>query len=194
MLSSHYLASALRPDHPAHEAVTRPARRRSKKDTLQSRYKDDVAPYLVDGTLPLGAFPETKNALHTKFVTQAIDAQGLHPLLNAPTPDINNTETDLPRLHRSTLSQLRSSHCQKLASYQYRVTPRRADSPICPHCRQSEETVLHIFNCPSVPTDLLVGDLWLRPKRVATFLSQHPSFNLPPLDAPLPRPPPEPPP
>ena len=192
MLSSQYLASALRDDHPAHEPVSRPARRRDKKQTLQSRYRDNVSDHLVNGSLPVGAYPETKKAIHTKYVSKAIEAQGPHPLLNAPYPEINNTEKQLPRRHRTILSQLRSSHCSNLASYQHRVG--RNDSPLCPHCRQTAETVDHVFTCPSIPTDLNVGDLWLRPKRVATHLCNHPSFNLPALDAPLPRPPPKPPP
>ena len=35
LLSAQYLASALRPDHPANEPVCWPARRRDKKKTLQ---------------------------------------------------------------------------------------------------------------------------------------------------------------
>ena len=192
MLSAQYLASASRPDHPANEPVRRPARRREKKRTLQSRFKDDIAPHLVNGNIPNGAFPITKKAIHTKYVSQAINAQGNHPLINRPAPEVNNTEKSLPRHYRSTLSQLRSGHCANLASYLHRVG--RTDSPTCPQCNNGDQTVPHLFTCTASQTDLTLNDLWLRPKRVATFLSSHPSFTLPPLDAPPPRPPPEPPP
>ena len=192
MLSAQYLASALRPGHPANEPVCRPARRREKKQTLQSRQGADVAPHLVNGSMPNGAYPAVKNALHTSFVTKAIANQGNHPLLNQPTPEVNRTEKSLPRHHRTTLSQLRSGHCASLASYKHRVG--RAQSPSCPECRGDVQDVPHLFNCNSVPTDLTINDLWLRPRRVASFISNHPSFTLPPLVTPPPRPPPEPPP
>ena len=172
--------------------VSRPARRRDKKKTLQSRFNDDLSPHLVNGSLAQGTYPLVKKALHTKFVSQAIDAQDNHPLLNQPTPKVNVTEKSLPRHYRSTLSQLRSGHCSNLANYLHRVG--RSNSPSCPQCNNGDQDVHHLFNCPSTHTDLNVHDLWLRPKRVATFLSNHPSFTLPPLDAPPPRPPPEPPP
>ena len=190
MLSVQNLASTLRPDHPANEPVRRPAGRRDKKKTLQSKFRDDVADRLVDGSLPPGAYPETKKAIHTKYVSQSIAALENNSLLNAPAPEIDASEKQLPRPYRSALSQLRSSHCTNLASYQHRVG--RSDSPICPHCRLFEETTDHIFSCASIPTGLLTGDLWRNPTRVATQLYHHPSFDLPPLDAPPLRPPPAP--
>ena len=193
LLSTQYLASALRTDHPAHASVTRPARRRNKKYTLQSRYIDELTPALVNGSLPAGAYPETKTNLHTRFVERAINAQGNHPLLATATPEIDKSETTLPRHHRATLSQLRSGHCTKLRSYQHRVG--RAVSASCPHCGTSDETVPHLFNCPSHPTNLSIIDLWQNPVRVAQHLSGHPSFDLvppPPLAWPLLWPPPEP--
>ena len=130
MLSAQYLASASRPNHTANEPVRRPAGRRDKKNTLQSRFTDDVDPHLVDGQLPFGAFPIAKKAIHSKYASGAINAQGNHPLLNQPTPAVNITEKSLPRHYRTTLSQLRSGHCANLASYLNRVG--RSDSPSCP--------------------------------------------------------------
>ena len=97
MLSAQYLAIASRPDHPAHEPVRRPARRRDKKKTLQARFKDDVSPHLVNGNLPHGTYPLVKKSIHTKYVSEAINKQGNHPLLNQPTPTVNITEQQLPR-------------------------------------------------------------------------------------------------
>ena len=192
MLSAQFLASALRVDHPAHEPVSRPAQRRDKKKSLQSRFLNHVAPHLINGSLPRGAFPATKSAIHTDFVSQSIASHGNHPLLNVPAPAIHSSESRLPRSHRSTLSQLRSGHCAKLQSYLHRTD--KADLPTCPHCKASDETVQHIFDCPSFPTDLSPSDLWSRPTRVASFLSSHLSFSLSPLDPLRDRPPPEPPP
>ena len=192
MLSTQYLASSLREEHPAKEAVSRPPGRRNKKHTLQSKHRSEIESRLVNGSLPPGAYPETKSAIHTQFVSRAITAQDNHPLLNIPTPPVDRSEQLLPRHFRSTLSQLRSGHCANLSNYLHRVG--RLDSPSCPHCGNSEQTVHHLFNCFSQSTDLSISDLWLRPTRVALFLSTHPSFTLPPLSLPRPRPPPEPPP
>ena len=195
LLSSQYLASALRADHPAHASVTRPARRRNKKHTLQSRHIDEISSVLVNGSLPAGAYPETKNNLHTKFVERAINRQENHPLLAIKTPEVDKSEASLPRHHRATLSQLRSGHCTRLRNYQHRVG--RADLASCPHCGACDETVHHLFDCANNPTDLSVIDLWQNPVSVAQLLSGHPSFDLvplPPLPRPPLRPPPEPPP
>ena len=162
------------------------------KQTLQSRHIPEISDRLVDGSLPAGAFPETKSFLHTSYVEKAISAQNIHPLLAIKTPDVDKSAADLPRQHRSTLSQMRSGHCLKLRAYQHRIGI--ADTPTCPHCDTSDESVHHIFNCSSQPTNLSIIDLWRQPVRVAQHLSGHPSFNLAPLLPPLPRPPPEPPP
>ena len=62
------------------------------------------------------------------------------------------------------------------------------DGATCPRCKDADEDMFHLFNCPAAPTDLSPIDLWLYLTRVASFLARHPSFfNLPP-------PPPEPPP
>ena len=79
MLSAQYLASASQPDHPAHEPVRRPARRRDKKKTLQSRFKDVVAPHLVNGSLPHGTYPLVKKSIHTKYVSEANNGQRQSP-------------------------------------------------------------------------------------------------------------------
>ena len=192
MLSAQYLASAMRPGHPAHEPVCQPARRRNKKQTLQSRHLDDVAPLLVDGLMPNPDSPAAKKSIHTRYVSDALTKQGNHPLLNRQTPKVKRTEKTLSRHYRSTLSQLRSGHCASLEAYRLKVG--RADTPACPQCKAGDQDVAHLFDCAATPTNLTIDDLWLRPRSVATFLSNHPSSALPPLDAPPPRPPPEPPP
>ena len=192
MLNSQYLASSLRADHPANEPVSRPPGRRDKKFTLQSKYLADVEPRLVNGVLPAGAFPETKVAIHSKYVEAAITKQGNHPLLNTPAPPIDDSEQTLPRHYRSTLSQLQSGHCVNLNNYLRRVG--RSATASCPYCDSDDQSVPHLFNCRSHGTNLSISDLWNKPTQVATFLSTHPSFALPPLSLPRPRPPPEPPP
>ena len=112
------------------------------------------------------------------------------PPCTPPPPPIAPLEKSLPRITRTTLSQLRSGYCSRLRSYQARIGA--APTASCPECLNQDHNVGHLFDCPAFPTDLTTADLWHRPAAVADFLSILPSFSqIPP---PRTRPPPEPPP
>src|ERR1700730_3294653 len=69
---------------------------------------------------------------------------------------------DAPRLHSSILLQLRTGHAP-LNSHLYRIG--RAESPLCPGCGQSEETVRHfLLTCTASASQ---RDAILRPDRRA---------------------------
>ena len=198
LLSAQYLTSALRPTHPLHDLVTSPAGPRDMKNTLHSAFIDDVQAYLVDNVVPPHHYNDIKNRVHANYVTRAINDRQHPNILNNATPPVHISDQDLPRAYRSALAQLRSGHCAALNSYLSRVG--RADSPTCPECGVGAHTPAHLFNCASHPTNLEEVDLWLKPRRVAAFISSLPSFShLPPLPPPplargRQRPPPEPPP
>jgi len=185
LLSSQFLASALRPDHPAHPSVTRPPGSRSQKHTLQSLCLDSVSPFLLpDGTVQPSNYKLILENLHHMAVHNSIQHLEPNPILNTRPPEISKSEIHLPRPYRSTLSQLRSNYCSKLKSYQHRIDPEKYPSPSCPHCSLSDDTTTHLFNCPSNPTTLSPIDLWHYPINVSKFLANHPSFSdLPPLPA-----------
>ena len=68
-------------------------------------------------------------------------------LPTAPTKTYLALVKDLPRKHTSILTQLRTAHAP-LAKHLHRIG--KADSPICPNCRQHDETVLHyLLQCPA---------------------------------------------
>ena len=198
LLAAQYLASALRETHPMFPLVTHLPGPRSLKRTLQDAFYEDVAPYLVDGVVPLGHHNDVKNKIHADYVRRAINSRRDNVVLNRTAPPLHSSESRLPRAHRSTMAQLRSGYCSSLNSYLVRVG--RADSSTCPQCGVHEHTSVHLFNCPHHPTNLCPIDLWLRPQESASFLSSLPPFShLPPLappppPPPRPRPPPEPPP
>ena len=195
LLAAQFLASTLRPTHPLHSIITSPAGPRDMKGTLLSVFRDDVSPYLTNGVIPTPNYNDVKNRLHANYVRRAIDSRLNRNILSRATPPVNSSDRRLPRAHRSALAQLRSGHCSALNAYLARVG--RADSPACPQCGADEHSPLHLFSCPSHPTDLRPIDLWLRPSRVATFISSLPPFSHlpPPAPPPLapepPRPPPE---
>jgi hypothetical protein len=122
-------------------------------------------------------------------VAAAISSLPPNKVLGYPPPEIDASEESLPRVHRTTLSQLRSSYCIHLKTYLHSIS--RSDIPDCPECGSALHTTNHLFDCPSFPTDLVVVDLWSRPCVAAAFVSSLPSFShlplvvLPPLRPPL---------
>ena len=196
LLASQYLASALRESHCMFPTVTNLPGPRNLKESLQSAYYADVAPYLVDGIVPADQYNDIKNKLHADQVLRAITSRQPNPVLGHRAPPIHRSESRLPRAHRSAMAQLRSGYSNYLNSYLVRVG--RADTSTCPRCGVDEQTPAHLFSCPRDRTYLNPVDLWLQPRESASFLSTHPSFShlppLPPSPRPPPRPPPEPPP
>ena len=119
LLSSQYLARALQPSHPSHEAVCRQPRpgHRQMKFTLQSKVGEVVEPFLQNGVIPAGEYRETLKKVHTKIVADSILNAPANRVLKAPPPRIHSSETSLPRLTRVALSQLCSGHSSRLNDY-----------------------------------------------------------------------------
>ena len=190
MLCSQYLASALRPPHPSPSIVTQSSGPRTIKQTLQSKFLPSINQYLTDGITPPDEYQAIVNEIHTQAVQDAILNQPPNPILQEQPPDIAPVETQLPRVYRTTLSQLRSGYCKSLNSFQHLINP--SIDPSCPSCDSGEaHTTHHLFHCAAHPTGLGVRDLWDRPDLVSSFLASLPFFDYLPA---LPPPPPEPPP
>ena len=156
------------------------------RHTLQSRYMGalmdltttDGSPLLVGGAID--NYATARRLLRRDAVEKYIDQRPLNGVLLAQAPDIDPTETLLLRAHRSTLSQLRSGYCSRLASYRHSVG--WIESPLCPLCRTAKHTVPHLFSCPEAPTDLAPADLWTSPIQSLLYLLTLPSFSdLPPI-------------
>ena len=187
LLSAQFLASALSPSHPSHKWVTGPQGRRRMKETLRTKVFDDVSPYTKDGgIIPVGDVREVQDKIHTDIAGRTI--AGLEPnrVLNARPPKIDKSESTLNRKTRVTLAQLRSGHCAKLKSYQFKIG--KATDDRCPDCCLDAQDVWHLFNCPARPTGLTTTSLWTDPREVAYFLASHPAFDgIPPPSTPPPR-------
>ena len=195
LLSVQFYAATLQDSHPSHSVVRLDSGPRDKKPVLQSVFKNDLDPFLLDNVLPPGVLKDTIKALHTNAVAAAVVKLDLKPnrVLGVKPPIISKDETRLPRSARSTLSQLRSGFCKHLRHYQNFID--NTTDPACPECGTGTHDSSHLFSCPSFPTDLIVEDLWKQPCEVSTFLSQTQTFReLFPANPPPRRPPPEPPP
>ena len=190
-----FLANTRQVGHPSHEVTSRPpGPRPNMKATLQHCYGNDIDHLLTThGTISDYDYKKAIKTLHTEAVSATLASAPLNRVLGARPPEISPTETSLPRVARTTLSQLRSDFSKRLNSYKKFI--QKAADDTCPSCQSSSQTVSHVFSCPATPTRLVPYDLWARPREAVTFLSSLPSFSyLPPLDPPPPRPPPEPPP
>ena len=113
-------------------------------------------------------YKEGLKSIHTSCVQATIDNQ-TNKILNAAPPKIDDSERNLPRKTRTTLSQLRSGYSPFLQSYLSRIMPDEHQD-LCPKCQASPHTTTHLFACPADPTDLTVKDLWHNPQTVASFL------------------------
>ena len=200
LISAQFLARALQTNHPSHHHVKQDQGRRPMKQTLQSKVLDDVRPYLdADGNVAPGDFQRVKTAIHTDIVATTIGQLGSSRVLNARPPPIAKSETSLPRLVRTTLSQLRSGFCARLRSFQFRIG--KEDNDLCPECGAHPHGTAHLFQCASHPTQLSIHSLWTDPWAVASYLKTTPSFSFfPDIGTPPQRrlrrrrPPPDPPP
>ena len=184
MLAAQHLVATLQSSHPSHKVVTRPPGPRSKKASLQSSVIDDVRRYLVNGSVPPGELGQVRNHIHTTTVSFSEALNTPCPLLGIPPPKVHESELSLPRTYRSTLAQLRSTHCTHLNSYQYKIG--KILSPLCPDCGIADHSVSHLFQCNSNHTTLTVADLWHNPRCVARFISslQRPPERPPPWPSP----------
>ena len=191
LLCRQFLVSALRPGHPSHDVVRSDPGPRRMKETLGTKYGDDVSPFLVNGVIVPYQYPAVISSLHTQAVRDSITNLGENHLLQSVPLPIDDSETALNRRERTTLAQLRTGDCSNLKDYQMRIG--KSDNALCPECKFKRHSVPHLFNCDAVPTVLNVSDLWCHPIAVVNHLKKLSSFNT--LNAhgpPLPRPPPEP--
>ena len=168
MLGAQALAKAMRPSDPSHVVVNSERGPRKMKETLKSKYIDDVAPFLENGVLPEHRYKEALKTIHTTAVEKTINELGPNPILGSIPPLVDKSEISLPREQRRVLAQLRTGHCSLLASYQSRIG--RSSSSLCPECLFRRQTTVHLFDCPATPTNLSVADLWTHPVEVMDFL------------------------
>ena len=192
MLCTQFLASCSRDSHPSNDIITQSSGHHSMKDTLQSKFSDALLQHAPDGVND-DNYKQILQDIHTSSVKRTISNLRPNLLLDAQPPNISPSEQRLTRLQRTTLAQLRSSHCSLLGDY--KVLTGRSTSALCPECLLRRHTVRHLFDCDARPTSLTMRDLWVNPVLVVDFLVSLPSFStLITQNPPLPPPPPEPPP
>ena len=85
LLASQHLAKTLQPSHPSFDLVTstNATATRGKKSTLRSSCWSTVAPFLTNGTVPLGKLKNVLSKIHTKIVEDLINGLGTNKVLQA---------------------------------------------------------------------------------------------------------------
>jgi hypothetical protein len=156
------------------------------KPTFQYSHGNRISMHLRDGVLPAMNYKVLKT-LHTETVKAVRNRRKPNRVLSTPPPEIHPSESELPRRHRTVLSQLRSDWCKDLKSYQKLI--RKAPDDLCPECGMAPQFTQHLFSCPSTPTLLSKSDLWERHREAVYFVSSLAFFSyLPPLAPPSPGP------
>ena len=167
MLSKQFLLSTQTQNHPNYTDLSAPPPPRVTKPTLTTCFGEEINRISSPNLAPT-TYKRLLKSIHTRSVRDSINNLGNNRVLNSQPPKISKTEKELPRITRSTLSQLRSGFSKHLNSYKARLDPSLSDK--CDKCNVSIHTTEHIFECPQNPTQLTVHDLWKKPKQAARFL------------------------
>ncbi len=175
MLSKQFLLQTQLPNHPNRVDLNAPPPRRQMNQTLMSKFGDEIK-QMSYPDLPTDIYKQRLKALHTSSVRNSIANLEHNKVLGAPPPAISDSEKALPRITRTTLSQLRSGYSTHLKSYMSRISKEVPVPDVCPLCQQPGHTTTHLFSCPANPTTLTPRDLWINPLECARFL------NLPVID------------
>ena len=95
--------------------------------------------------------PITLPAIQALINRTIIDPAPTHELATAIYADGNppKAEDQLTKKELLLLSRVRSGHSKLLRSYNTRISTDVNDS-LCRHCKQEEETIRHIFDCPAL--------------------------------------------
>lgn len=166
MLSQQYLISCHQETHPCNSIVNAALPPRNLRKTVRNH--DEEIASLLSSNMVNTNIKSVYKEIHTKVVEETTNNYIPNKVLNTKPPEISPNEKKLPRETRTTLTQLRSGWSKKLNHYMNRLDPRIEDK--CNICSGSPHDTLHLFNCPTNPTQLTPLDLWLKPGEVAEFL------------------------
>ena len=170
LITAQYREGALDPKHPMHKELANPEPARKMKGSALDASSVTLMHGCTNENEEEKERIRNKRRLHTAIVEKQLSQTPINSLINSQPPPVHKTETTLPRKTRRMLAQLRAKKCPLLQSYLHAI--RAAEDPSCPLCGHPEHNSEHLFDCPSIPTDLTPVDLWRRPVLVADLLDQ----------------------
>jgi hypothetical protein len=129
-----FLANMFETGHPSNSVVrlptgSGPGRKDGIVHTLQSRFKESIEPYLTDEVMLGINYKKSVKDMHTKTVEASKHAL-VNSVLGSPLPDIDPSESSLPRISQRTLCQLRCDKCVCLGNC--KETIGTASHNLCP--------------------------------------------------------------
>ena len=157
LLSAPYLARCLEPGNVCHSITKRETHKRRMKETLFTRHRNTVEPMMLANNRKASLL-----AIHSDAVNTTVKGQKNNIVLDGLPHPNNDSEKDLTRMERATLSQLRSGYCKLLGSYKSRIK-KDASLDVCADCGKTPHDVKHLFAFPAHPTTLIPSDLWSKP-------------------------------
>ena len=101
----------------------------------------------------------TLQTIRTDAVNQTVNNQEMNIVLDERHLIINNSEKDLTRKERTTLTQLVSEHCRLLQEQNQKDVILK----IWPDCGKTPHDVKHLFVVSAHSTTLTQSDLWGTP-------------------------------
>ena len=97
-------------------------------------FSDQINDLLVYGCIT--DIKVARKIIHTRAVKEAIRSANGSLLMAAP--DADEAETDLLRVARTTLAQLRSGYCFSFNTFNHHIY--LSHHPVCPSCGQADHT------------------------------------------------------
>ena len=188
LIKKQFYASSIQPLHPSHLIVTSPTDPRPLRlrATLQASYHRNPKRPACRKWRPLSSLvacckrwrlPLARLFLQGRMIDEIVLSQAPNKVLMATPPPIDPTA--VPILPKA-LSQLLSNYCSRLNSYRHSVD--WANDPTCPDSHSTDHMVALHFSCPTHPTFLVPGDMWVAPLHFDHFLAVLSQFsNLPQL-------------
>lgn len=176
MLSKQFLLTKHLPEHPNHRNLPpdTPLDRIMKK-TLETNFGHEIRQMIPANGLNSDNLKSKINEIHTSTVRNTLRDRPFNGVLHARPPEIDKSESTLPRKTRTTLAQLRSGYSPFLNSYMSRINEETTDT--CPQCGNGPHDTNHVFSCPDKPTSLTPESLWNSPREVAAFLGLEIELN-----------------
>jgi len=166
--ASNYKEKTKDPGHPNHHIYQRNPPPRRMKTTI---FHDTANLYHHQTQNPTQEqIKQNIKTNHTLAVTEHQNQLPNCKFTNQPYLTSHPSEINLPRDRRCLLRQLRNGKSPFLRAHKHLQYPTACPSPLCPLCNTSPHDTLHLFNCPIIPTQLTITDLWTSPYLVSELL------------------------
>ena len=169
LISQQFAITCHLPQHPCHQLCHRsPDDRLERRRSLLGGHRPNIQQYIAEDSLSNTSYKSAISCIRQDVVRTVIESSS-SKLLNGRPPPIATSEKILPRKTRIILAQQRTGRCRILGQYINRIDPTARNH--YHDCGHSPHDTHHLFNCPSMPTTLIVESSWTAPTETAEYLN-----------------------